>query len=169
MGAMRTNGAPAAAPMDTPRMSAPAAVSLDVAPATPLPTTLSAFIGRDVEIVEACEALRATRLLTLAGAGGIGKTRLAVQVAARSGVRGVRHELTCFVDLAPASTPDGVWRAVATAAGIEIAGDTALAAVLLAGLAERDVLLLLLDNCEHVVAACAELVNALLQGTSRVR
>jgi predicted ATPase len=139
-----------------------------------LPASLTRFVGREREKVEVRRLLGTTRLLTLTGAGGCGKTRLAIEVGA---------SLVPETDQGrdgPATFPDGVWLVelapVAEAAqvaeatmavlGLQATSRTALA-VLADHLRDRR-LLLLLDNCEHLIQACAELAEALLRACPRL-
>jgi predicted ATPase/DNA-binding SARP family transcriptional activator len=133
---------------------------------TNLPRALTSFVGRVWEVRAVGEALAAARLVTLTGPGGCGKTRLALAVAEQQ------------VD----SCPDGVWlvelaaladgslvpRAVAHALGVEEQADRPMLDTLRDFLRPRH-LLLVLDNCEHLIGACAELATALLQGCPRLR
>jgi non-specific serine/threonine protein kinase len=125
-----------------------------------LPRQLSTFVGREREIAQVREALAASALVTLTGAGGVGKTRLALQVAAelapafRDGVR--------LVDLAPLGDPELVPQEVATALEVHEQAERPLAAVLVDHLRTRS-LLLLLDNCEHLLPAAAALAEQLLR------
>ncbi|WP_103349074.1 BTAD domain-containing putative transcriptional regulator [Amycolatopsis sp. CA-128772] len=127
------------------------------APARRLPVPLTAFVGR-AELDRLTAALRDARLVTLTGPGGAGKTRLAVEAAARATGE------ACFVELATATD---VPRAVLAALGLREQGVLTPGAAadpadrLAAGLADRP-LLLVLDNCEHVVAEAARLVRRLL-------
>lgn len=138
--------------------------SLDARPHN-LPVQLTRFIGREGEIVEVCALLAHNRLLTLAGAGGCGKTRLALQVAA--------HVLDEY--------PDGVWLAeLAAVSDAEVVPRTVAAAVrvreeqgrpiadTLADHLAPTTTLLVLDNCEHVIAAAAGLVERLLTACPRL-
>jgi class 3 adenylate cyclase len=124
-----------------------------------LPVQLTSFIGREREMSEVREQLAGTRLLTLTGTGGLGKTRLALQVAAellesyRDGV--------WLVELAALSDPALVPQAVASALSVREETGRSLVTTLTDYLRSRE-LLLLLDNCEHLVAACAALVHTLL-------
>ena len=124
-----------------------------------LPAQLTSFVGRQREIEEIRPLLGSTRLLTLTGAGGCGKTRLALQVAAeliddfRDGV--------WLVDLAPLSDPDLVTPSVASVFKVQDGPSRPLAEGVCNYLRSRQVLLVM-DNCEHLIAACARLAEILL-------
>ena len=105
------------------------------------------------------------RLVTLHGPGGVGKTRLAVEVAERTG--GSYRDGICFCDLAAVTEPHAVVRAVATAAGLSERAFRRLDDQLVERLAGRH-LLLVLDNCEHVAQAAAVLAERLLKQTRDV-
>jgi predicted ATPase/DNA-binding CsgD family transcriptional regulator len=128
--------------------------SLDAAPHN-LPVQLTSFVGREAELAEVHELLAAARLVTLTGAGGTGKTRLALQAAAEQAGRW--RDGVWWVELAGA---DSVAEAVAAAAGVLVAEDALRS--LTGQLAARR-LLLGLDNCEHVLDAAAEVAAALLR------
>jgi len=132
--------------------------SLEVLPNN-LPIQLTSFIGREREIAEIKELMRSTRLLTLTGAGGCGKTRLALQVAAD--VVETFRDGVWFVDLVGLSDPTIVPQAVASTLGMREASGRPLLAMLADYLRDRHVLLVL-DNCEHLVVACAQLADNLL-------
>ncbi|HEX6200634.1 MAG TPA: AAA family ATPase, partial [Thermoanaerobaculia bacterium] len=126
-----------------------------------LPVELTCFVGRERELGEARALLGRTRLLTLTGAGGSGKTRLAVELASRAA--GDYPGGAAWVELGPLADPALLAAHVAAALGLrEEPGKCPLEA-LLAHLRERS-LLLVLDNCEHLVDACAALADALLRG-----
>ncbi|MET0396285.1 MAG: diguanylate cyclase [Longimicrobiaceae bacterium] len=130
-----------------------------------IPAVSTSILGRDVEIGEVKQLLRDGRLVTLTGPGGIGKTRLAIQVAAElaeSAPGGVH-----FVELAPLSSPEFLVPAIAEAAGLQFSGGSAPRQQLLDFLRDRQ-LLLVLDNFEHLVAG-EELVGDLLRAAPRVR
>ena len=131
-----------------------------------LPLQLTSFIGRAREVSAVVGLLDSTRLLTLTGAGGSGKTRLALEAAGR--FRAASGESLAWVELAPLSEPGLVADAVGEALGLrDTAGPSALQT--LTGALRARSLLLLLDNCEHLVDACAELVDALLRSCPSLR
>ena len=147
------------------RVEFPRLRTVDAVPGN-LPFQATSFVGRDQEISTLIELVRARRLVTLTGVGGVGKTRLAVQVAAElvpdfgDGV--------WLVELAPVGDPAAVPDAVASALGITVqAGMTATASVAQALAGRR--LLVVLDNCEHVLDAAADLVEAVLARTNTVK
>src|SRR5205823_1604952 len=124
------------------------------------------FIGRERETAAVQELLQGTRLLTLTGAGGSGKTRLALEVASRVGAQ--YPDGVAWVELAPLSNPELVPHHVADALGVRRDGIRSAGDALLEALREWDALLVL-DNCEHLVEACARLAEALLRGCPRLR
>ena len=126
-------------------------------PAHGLPAFWSSFVGRTQEIDQVAALLRSARLVSLTGPGGMGKTRLAVEVARRLAPDGA-----CFVDLAPLREVAQVDEEVASAFAVGELRDRSLAEVLAAEVHEGA--LLVLDNCEHLVGACAELAQGLLRG-----
>jgi predicted ATPase/DNA-binding SARP family transcriptional activator len=131
-----------------------------------LPLQLTSFVGRERDIGAVRQLLDGARLLTLTGAGGSGKTRLALEIAAREA--SAYTDGVAWVELAPVCDADIVPEAVAAAMLIrEHSGRPALEA-LTAALREKS-LLLLLDNCEHLVDACAPLAEKLLRECPRLR
>ena len=133
--------------------------SLNVLPNN-LPTQLTSFIGRGREIAEIKGLLSQARLLTLTGPGGAGKTRLAIQVAADV-LEGFKDGVW-MAELASLSDPDLVAQAVASAVNVREQPGRPILSTLSDYLRHKH-LLIVLDNCEHLLAACASLANALLR------
>jgi hypothetical protein len=129
-------------------------------PTSNLPVALTSFIGREAEMAEIKRLLAATRLLTITGAGGAGKTRLALQVA--SEVVEQFSDGVWLVDLGPLFDATLVPRTVAATLGVPEQPEAPIFATLKGYLRERR-LLLILDNCEHLIGASAELAEALLR------
>jgi predicted ATPase/DNA-binding SARP family transcriptional activator len=125
-----------------------------------LPHQLTSFIGRKVEIDRVKQLLTASRLVTLTGAGGVGKTRLALKVA--EDLQGEYPQGIWLIDLAPLVDPHLILPAVATQFGVQESKNRPLMVALFDYLLEKRVLLLL-DNCEHLIADCAQLAEQLLQ------
>ena len=130
------------------------------------PAPLTSFVGRRKDIAEVRRRLRSARLLTLTGVGGVGKTRLALEVAAVS--RRAFPGGVWLVDLTTVTDPDTVPSAAAAALGVADAGDLPLLERVATHLAHRKALLVL-DNCEHLADACAELALTLLPAAPRLR
>lgn len=130
---------------------------------TNLRAQVTSFVGRDEDVAALAAALTAARLVTVVGPGGAGKTRLASEVAARAtGIDGV-----WFVELAGLTNPNDIASAVLMAIGArEATGDAASRLLEFLG-AQR--VLLILDNCEHLVAAVADLVHQLLGSCPELR
>jgi non-specific serine/threonine protein kinase len=132
---------------------------------TNLPAALTSFVGREHELAQIKQRLPATRLLTLTGMGGIGKTRLAQQAAADA--LDAYCDGVWFVDLAPLSDPTLVPSAVAQVLGMKPSAAEPLLTALCTQLKSRE-MLLVLDNCEQVLDGCARLVEALVRETAKV-
>ncbi len=133
------------------------------AQAPPVPVT--SFVGRSDDLAAVTALLDETRLVTLHGPGGVGKTRLALEVASRTA--GNYRSGICFCDLAAVALPQAVARAIAAAAGLSERAFRRLDDQLIDHLAGQQVLLLL-DNCEHVAGAVAVLAERLLRETRTV-
>ncbi|HEX6519317.1 MAG TPA: BTAD domain-containing putative transcriptional regulator [Streptosporangiaceae bacterium] len=130
----------------------------------PLPMRLSPLVGRDTELRDLLRAIEDSRLLTLTGPGGTGKTRLALAAAAAMTGRG---KPTCWVELAPIDDPGVVAHAVAAKLGApDTPGQDTTAAVVTH--IASDELMLVLDNCEHMAAAAASLTEDLLAACPNV-
>ncbi len=127
---------------------------------------LTSFVGRDREMAEIRTQLEAARLLTLLGPGGTGKTRLALQVGGDLLERFPKG--VWLVELAPLADADLVVQSVATVFNVREAAGRPLLDSLIDYLKPRD-LLLILDNCEHLIAAAANLAGALLRGCPHLR
>ena len=130
-----------------------------------MPADLTSFVGRRSDIADVKNLLATSRLVSLVGPGGVGKTRLVLRIAAelrRAFVDGV-----WFVDLADLRDPDGLAPAIAAALGI--AGDEPETAETLGALLRENRMLLVLDTCEHLVEPCADLVSELLRAAGELR
>jgi non-specific serine/threonine protein kinase len=127
---------------------------------TNLPAHLTSFVGRQTELAEVRRIQAGTRLLTLTGTGGCGKTRLALALADEL-LWGYPHGVW-FVNLAPVTDPALVPKVIASALMMHTAGQQPLLEVLITELSARH-LLIVLDNCEHLLPACAALVETLLR------
>ena len=126
-----------------------------------LPASLTSFVGREQELIKVTEHLARARLLTLTGIGGCGKTRLALEVA-----RGALPDYSdgvWLVELGPLADPLLAPRRVADVLGIRETTDQPGTNMLVAVVAAQH-MLLVLDNCEHLLQACALLADALLRG-----
>jgi predicted ATPase/DNA-binding winged helix-turn-helix (wHTH) protein len=131
-----------------------------------LPVPLTNFIGRDRELAELWRLVASTRLLTLTGAGGCGKTRLALELAAN--VLDRFPDGVWVVDLAAISNPNLVAQSVASVLDVREGPQRPIREALVDYIRNRHILLVL-DNCEHLIAACAQLADALLRTAQRLR
>jgi len=143
----------------------PALRTIDLVPNN-LPYQVSTFIGRDAEMARIRELLRETRLLTLTGAGGVGKTRLALQAAAEMLYE--YQDGVWLAELASLSDGDLVAQSVATALDVREEPGRSLLETLVSRLREGQALILL-DNCEHLVEACAQLAEHLTTHCPAIR
>ena len=147
------------------RREFPALRSLEATPNN-LPQQATSFIGRDKELAELKRLLAKARLLTFTGSGGCGKTRLSLQVAADSLER--FPDGVWLVELAPLADPGLVAQTIATALGLKETPGKPIVQTLTEHLEDKR-LLLLLDNCEHLLDGCAKLVDTLLGKLPQVR
>jgi len=131
-----------------------------------LPTLVSAFVGRDRELGEVRELVRGARLVTLTGAGGSGKTRLALQASAE--LIGKIPDGIWMAELAPLTDGGQIAGAVAAVLGIQEQVGAAGTDAITKALADQD-LLLLLDNCEHLIDAAAKFCDEVIRHCPRVR
>ena len=145
----------------------PALTSLDN-PELPnnLPMLLSGFVGRAAELAEVRGLVSSSRLVTLAGAGGSGKTRLALQAAAEQ--IGRSPDGVWLIELAPLTDGEQIPGAIAAALGITEHMGPALAEQVIEALAGQDALLVL-DNCEHLIDAAAKFCDQVIRHCPRVR
>jgi predicted ATPase/DNA-binding SARP family transcriptional activator len=135
-------------------------------PPTNLPTPVSSFVGREDELGVIERLIGDHRLVTVTGTGGAGKTRLAIEIAGR--VAGAFPDGVWFVDLAQVDAVGDVGGAVASSLGVAEPSVTDGVATIAARLRTQSVLLVL-DNCEHVVSAVADLAESVLEGAPQVR
>jgi predicted ATPase/DNA-binding winged helix-turn-helix (wHTH) protein len=146
-------GAPLVAP------DSQAATPLTAPESTNLPRCLPPLIGRDDELADLAERMIEQRLVTIAGPGGVGKTRLAIAV-------GQRHyaefpDGVWLIDLAPLTDPALIASATATVLGVMLHGTETPVEIIVAAIARKR-LLLIFDNCEYLATAAAELIETLL-------
>jgi len=151
-----TNTSPAGPPQEKPL----------VAEKHNLPAPRTSFVGREREMLAVKRTLTMTRLLTLTGAGGSGKTRLALEMA--RDLVGTYPDGVWLAELAALSEGELVPQAVAEALGVPERPGQALTDTLIDALRGKE-MLLILDNCEHLVEAVARLVDALLDACPRLR
>jgi predicted ATPase/serine/threonine protein kinase len=131
-----------------------------------LPSELTSFVGRRTELDALASLLQSARLVSMTGPGGVGKTRLAMRFA-----RDVVNQFAdgvWFVDLAPIASPALVVQAIASAVGVREAPQRSVRDALLDDVRGRE-LLIVLDNCEHLIDGCAELAEALLRHAPALR
>lgn len=131
-----------------------------------LPVQLTSFVGREEEILEIEMSFQRARLLTLVGPGGVGKTRLSVQIGERALAQ--HADGVWFVELAELSDASLLPQAVASPFHLRDDGERS-AADLLADYLRTKSVLLVLDNCEHLIDACATFVDALMRRCPRVK
>jgi predicted ATPase/class 3 adenylate cyclase/Tfp pilus assembly protein PilF len=125
-----------------------------------LPLQLTSFIGREREIEEIRQLLNSARLITLTGAGGTGKTRLAIEVVQTMGNQ--YPDGAWVVDFAVLPEPSLIWQSIASVLAVREEPNRSLTQTLIDFLRSKR-LLLLFDNCEHLISACAQVVGMLLQ------
>jgi predicted ATPase/class 3 adenylate cyclase len=145
--------------------SFPPLLTLDAVPGN-LPVATTSFVGRQDEVETVSDLVRTHRLVTLTGVGGVGKTRLALEVAA--GLAGEFAEGVWLVELAAVGDPFSVPDAVATTLGITAQADPSMMESIAAALVGRQ-LLVILDNCEHVLDIVADLVEKVLVRTVGIK
>jgi predicted ATPase/class 3 adenylate cyclase len=125
-----------------------------------LPAQLTSFVGRHTEMAEVSQSLSDHRLVTLTGAGGAGKTRLAIEIA--NPLTAEFGDGVWYIDLSPIANPVIVPVTVARTFGLPDQPGRSTMDTLRRFIADRNILLLLLDNCEHLLDACGEMIVGLL-------
>jgi predicted ATPase/class 3 adenylate cyclase len=143
----------------------PALRTLDFRPNN-LPVQSTSFLGRQKDLGDIEVLLERARLVTLIGTGGVGKTRLALEVAGR--VLGRFPDGVWFIDLAPLTNPDLVSQTVSSVLSVQERQGESTETTLLESLRHKEILLIL-DNCEHVIEACARLCDGLLKTCPKVQ
>lgn len=131
-----------------------------------LPLALTRFVGREVELDEIAALIRDHRLVTLTGSAGVGKTQTALHAA--TGLRDDAGTALCFIALAPIRDATLVATAIASALGMQEVPNRTLLETLVVYLKNKT-LLLVLDNCEHIVTEAAAVAHTLLAGCPRIR
>ncbi len=131
-----------------------------------LPAPLSTFVGRTSEIEEVMRLLDSSRLLTLTGIGGVGKTRIALRLAETVADR--FDDGVFFVELGSVAAPESVAKQIAVVMGVQERADEPMATTLVEGIAGRQSLVVL-DNCEHLIAAIAAVAEQILRSCHGVR
>lgn len=122
------------------------------------PAASNPLVGRDREVAQTCALLEQSRLVTITGTGGVGKTRVAAEIA--TALREDQELESAWVDLAPVADPDAVAHAVVATTGVDAAGGQPLRDALIGALRPAS-LLLVLDNCEHLLVGVASLAEQL--------
>lgn len=130
------------------------------------PVALTSLVGREREILDLSALVKAQRLVTLTGVGGSGKTRLAAELALR--IDWQRADSVAWVELAQCTEPNGVAQATASALSLRVTQPCELVDAIVDALRDRE-LLLVLDDCEHLVAASADLARTLLMRCPKLR
>jgi predicted ATPase/class 3 adenylate cyclase len=143
----------------------PPPLTLDATPSN-LPVQLTSFVGREAELASVARMLEHARLVTITGVGGVGKTRLALQVAAEVLPRFVDGVWVC--ELAAAGDPEAMIQVVAATLGVSPRAEMSLAGSVREYLASKQ-LLVVLDNCEHLLGEVARLAESVLRECAQVR
>jgi predicted ATPase len=147
------------------RIDFPPLKTVDSTPGN-LKSHTTSFVGREMAIAELETAIKANRLVTLTGVGGVGKTRLALEVAAR--LRSDFSDGVWVIELAPVGDPASVPEATAAALGVTPQAGLSLSDCI-ATVMEGRSRLLVFDNCEHLLEAAADLIEAIIEHSSTVR
>ncbi len=145
--------------VDFPRLN-----SLDVALSN-LPEQVTSFVGRDFEILRLAQLLKEQRLVTVVGSGGVGKTRLAMQVAADNTDN--YADGVWFVDLSSATDGETVYHSIADVVGVREEPQRPILQTLITSLKSKS-LLLILDNCEHLISHSSAATEAIIRNCPKV-
>jgi predicted ATPase/class 3 adenylate cyclase len=143
----------------------PPLTSVDAASSN-LPTQVTSFVGREGEVAAVARALTESRMVTLTGVGGVGKTRLAIHVAAEVLPR--FPDGTWLCELAVATEPEEMFQVIATAMGVQPRSGASIAQSIGEFLHAKQ-LLIVMDNCEHLLDAAARFADSVLRDTQGVR
>jgi len=138
--------------------------SLDALPNN-LPLQVTSFVGREQEVEELKERLKKSRLLTLAGAGGVGKTRLALQIGAD--LLEKYDDGVWFIELAPIPDPELIPSVVASTLNVPESQGRSLTESIVNSLRRKHALLIL-DNCEHLLDAAAKVIDGIMRGCQKI-
>lgn len=130
-----------------------------------LPSEATSFIGRDRELENLPELIRSARLVTLSGAGGSGKTRLAIRLAHE--LAGSFSDGAWLLELAPITDPEAIWTTLADVLGVRSEPGRTIEESLLDRIREQH-LLIVVDNCEHLIDACCHMLTTLLSAAPDV-
>lgn len=131
-----------------------------------LPVSLTSFVGREAELAEIIALVREHRLVTIAGAGGVGKTQTALRVSTR--LSGDDSLALCFVEFAPLSDRTRVAETIAAALGVQETPNRSLPQTIVNFLTSKS-FMLVLDNCEHVIERVATIVDEIMASCPAVR
>jgi predicted ATPase/DNA-binding XRE family transcriptional regulator len=137
----------------------------DSVPSHNLPRKLTSFLGRDDVVAEIRQLVKSSPMVSVVGTGGAGKTRVAIEVATQ--LVGDFPDGVWFVELAPLNDPDLVSHALANALGLQESAKTPLLTTLLSHLSQKQVLLVL-DNCEHVIDQARRVAGSILRECTKV-
>ncbi|MFE4922300.1 BTAD domain-containing putative transcriptional regulator [Streptomyces sp. NPDC056661] len=150
--------------VDTPARSGPPAPAVDDVPTSPVPLAVSSFIGRQTELETIRSALGSSRMVSLIGPGGVGKTRLAIETASRLDP----SQQLVWVELASLRDQTSVSSAMLDALGAADRPSPKPLDALITALRHRDVILLV-DNCEHLIDEAAQVISSIIRQCPAVR
>ncbi|MCE7979599.1 MAG: hypothetical protein DYG89_00285 [Caldilinea sp. CFX5] len=146
----------------TPTLPVTLTIPVTTTPRNNLPTPLTSFVGRAAAVIEVTQLVANHRLVTLTGAGGVGKTRLALEVGQAIVQKPTFPNGVWFIDLAPLTDPQAIPQRILDLWRVPEQPERSPLESLIVYLRAKETLLIL-DNCEHLIGACAELAETLLQ------